>query len=89
MIFFVHSGIVWSLNYILIFLCVWHVLKTWCLWLIEKIKYMEMKCVIFSCFHFMMFMSINLGETIELFKSSGKEKMMDCFNNLKHGDKWA
>jgi hypothetical protein len=48
-----------------------------------------MKCVIFSCFHFMMFMSINLGETIELFKSSGKEKMMDCFNNLKHGDKWA
>jgi hypothetical protein len=29
---FVHSGIAWSLDYVLFFLCVWHVLKTWCLW---------------------------------------------------------
>ncbi len=32
---------------------------------------------------------INLGETIELFKSRGREKIMECFNNFKPGDKWT
>jgi hypothetical protein len=82
----VHSGIVWSLDHVLFFLFVWHVLKTWCLWLMEKIKDVEMECVIFDCFRSMVFMSINLRETIELLKSHGREKV-ECFNNLKPNDK--
>jgi hypothetical protein len=54
----------------------------------EKIKYVEIKCPILDYLHLMMFMSINLGETIELFKSCGREKL-ECFNNLKPGDKWT
>ncbi len=75
-------------SHVLNFLCVWHVLKTWCLWLMEKIKDVEMKCAIFNSLHLMMFMFINLGETIKLFKSHGREKV-ECFNNLKPGDKWS
>ncbi len=50
-IFLMHSKIGWSLNHVLVFLCVWHVLKTWCLQSMEKIKYVEIRVAIFNCFH--------------------------------------
>jgi len=72
--------------YRLIVLCVWHVLKTWRLQSMEKIKYVKIRCVILKCLHLVMFMSINLKEIVELFKARGKEKMIKCFNNLKPND---
>jgi Na+/glutamate symporter len=66
----------WSTNHVPI--CVWHVLKAWCLLSMEKIKDAKMRCAIFNCFYLVMFMSINLGETIELFKACGREKVMEC-----------
>lgn len=53
-------------------------LKAWCLLSVEKIKDVKMKHTIFDCLYLVMFMSINLGETIELFKARGKEKVMEC-----------
>jgi len=38
-----------------------------------------MKCVVFDRLHMVMFMSINLDETIESFKSHGKEIMVESF----------
>jgi len=40
----------------------------------EKIKTMEMKHVILDYLHSMMFISINLKETIESFEACGGEK---------------
>jgi len=72
--FFVHYKIVWNTNHIPIFLCGWHMLKTWRLQFMEKIKTMEMKHVILDYLHSMMFISINLKETIESFEACGGEK---------------
>jgi Na+/glutamate symporter len=44
----------------------------------EKIKDAKMRCAIFDCLYLVMFMSINLGETIELFKACGRGKVMEC-----------
>lgn len=74
--FFCAFRIVWNTNHVPI--CVWHVLKAWCLLSVEKIKDVKMRHAIFDCLYLVMFMSINLGETIELFKTCGKEKMMEC-----------
>jgi Na+/glutamate symporter len=73
---FVHSTIVWNTNYVPI--CVWQVLKAWCLLSLEKIKDAKMRHAIFDCLYLVMFMSINLGETIELFKACGREKVVEC-----------
>jgi Na+/glutamate symporter len=54
----------------------------------EKIKDVKMRRAIFDCLYLVMFMSINPGETIELFKACGKEKMMECLialNPVIHG----
>jgi hypothetical protein len=48
----------------------------------EKIKDPKMKCVVFDHLHMVIFMSINLGETIEFFKSHGREIMVESFDNL-------
>jgi hypothetical protein len=48
----------------------------------EKIKDSKMKCVVFDCFHMVMFMSINPDETIEPFKSCAREIMVESFDNL-------
>jgi hypothetical protein len=43
----------------------------------EKIKDPKMKCVVFNCLHMVMFMSITPDETIEFFKSCGREIMVE------------
>jgi len=37
-----------------------------------------MRHAIFDCLYLVMFMSINLRETIEFFKARAKEKVMEC-----------
>jgi hypothetical protein len=51
-----------------IYLCCWHVLKTWRLHGIEKIKDVEVWGGILQNLHDVMYMSINHGKTIDDFK---------------------
>jgi Na+/glutamate symporter len=44
----------------------------------EKIKDEKMRHAIFDCLYLVIFMSINLRETIELFKAHGREKVVEC-----------
>ncbi len=60
----------------------WHVLKTWCLCSMEKIKDSKVKCAILDHFHMVMFMSINPNGTIDDFKSCGREMVVENFDNL-------
>jgi hypothetical protein len=39
---------------------------------VEKIKNVKVRCAILDCLHTMMFMSINIRETIESFKAWGR-----------------
>jgi hypothetical protein len=52
---------------VLIYLCCWHVFKTWRLRGTEKIKDVEVQGGILQNFHDVMYMSINHGETIDDF----------------------
>jgi hypothetical protein len=49
----------------------------------------KMKLVIFDRLHMVMFMSINPYETIESFKSRGREIMLESFDNLQLGVVWT
>jgi hypothetical protein len=55
----------------------------------EKIKHLEVRCVVLDCFHMVMFMSINPNETIDDFKAHGKEMVVESFDNLQHGVVWT
>ncbi len=57
-----------------IFLYAWHVLKAWCLRLMEKIKDKEVWLTILDGLHKVMYMSINPYESIESFKDHGRKK---------------
>ncbi len=46
-------------------------LKAWCLRSMEKIKDSKVRHVVLDCLHMVMFMSINLDETIDDFKEYG------------------
>ncbi len=48
-----------------------------------------MKCVVFDRLHMVIFMTINLDETIEFFKSCGREIMVESFDNLQLGVVWT
>jgi hypothetical protein len=48
----------------------------------EKIKDSKVKCVVFDCFHMMMFMSINPNETIDDFKACRREMVVESFDHL-------
>jgi hypothetical protein len=79
---------VWGQDLIQIFLYAWHVLKAWHLHSMEKIKDSEVRCVVLDCFHMVMFMFINLDETINDFKARGKEMVVENFENLQLGVAW-
>jgi hypothetical protein len=49
----------------------------------EKFKDSEVKHVVLDRFHMVMFMSINLDETIDDFKARGKEMVVESFDNLQ------
>jgi hypothetical protein len=69
-----------------IYLCCWHVLKAWCLRVIEKIKDVEMQGGILQDLHNVMYMSINHGETIDDFKKRG---MRENLHKHRLGDAWT
>jgi hypothetical protein len=75
---------------VFIFLCCWHVFKTWCLCGIEKIKDVEVWGVILQDLHdVMMYMSINHGETIDDFKERGRVVVRENLHKHKLGDAWT
>ncbi len=82
-----HGRIVWSQN-LPIFLCALHVLKAWCLCSMEKIKALEARRVL-DHLHTMMFMSINLDESIDDFKAHGREMVVENFNKLQPSVAWT
>jgi hypothetical protein len=51
----------------------------------EKIKDLEVKCVVLDHLHMVMFMSINPSETIDDFKACGREMVVESFDNLQLG----
>ncbi len=75
----------WSQNHVPIFFYAWHVLKAWRLCSMEKIKDSYVKCAIFDYLHTMMFMSINLDETIDDFKACAREIVVESFELLQPG----
>jgi hypothetical protein len=48
----------------------------------EKIKHSKVKHAILDHLHMVMFMSINPNETIDDFKSHGREMVVEIFGNL-------
>jgi hypothetical protein len=60
--------VVWAIENIPIFLCAWHVLKTWHLHVMEKIKDVEVRQIILHDLHDVMYISIKPKENIETFK---------------------
>jgi hypothetical protein len=66
--------IVWGDDQMPIYLCVWHVLKVWCLRLMEKIKDNEVQCAILDDLHTVMYMPI---ESIETFMIRGRNEIIE------------
>ncbi len=71
------------------FFCTWHVLKARCLRSMEKIENLDVKCVVFDYLHMIMFISINLDETIDDFKACGREMTIKSFDNLQPSVVWT
>ncbi len=71
--------IVWDDNQVPIYLYVWHVLKAWCLHLMEKIKNNEVQCAILNDLHIVMYMPIEPSESIKAFMIHGKNKTIETF----------
>ncbi len=63
-------------------------LKAWCLYFTKKIEDSKVRRAILDRLHMVMFMSIDLDETIDDFKARGKEMMVESFDNLQHGVVW-
>jgi hypothetical protein len=86
-------GVPWqdcmSQDHVLIFLCAWHVFKAWRLYSMEKIKDSNVRRVILDRLHMVMFMSINLDETIDDFKALGRKMVVESFDNLQPGVAWT
>jgi hypothetical protein len=55
----------------------------------EKIKDPKVRHALLDHLHMVMFMSINLNETIESFKAHGKKIVMESFDNLQPGVVWT
>ncbi len=84
-----HGRIVWGQKPIPNFFCTWHVLKAWRLRSMEKIKDSKVRHAMFDCLHIVMFMSINLDETIDNVKALGREKVVESFDNLQPNVVWT
>jgi hypothetical protein len=55
----------------------------------EKIKDSKVKCAVFDHLHMVMFMSINLNETIDDFKARKREMVLENFDNLQPTIVWT
>jgi hypothetical protein len=62
-----------------IYLCAWHVLKTWRVCVLKKIKDVVVHRAILDNLHAILYVMINLGKNIKDFKAHGKEKVMANF----------
>ncbi len=71
--------IVWGDDQMPIDLCAWHILKVQRLHSMEKIKDNEVQCAILDDLHIIMYMPIELSETIETFMTHGKNKIIESF----------
>jgi hypothetical protein len=65
-----------------------HVLKAWCLRLMEKIKDNEVQHVILNDLHTIMYMPIESSESIEAFMTCGRNKIIESFTQCLFGDSW-
>jgi hypothetical protein len=55
----------------------------------EKIKELKVRRVVFDCLHMVMFMSINLNETIDDFKALEREMVVESFDSLQLSVAWT
>jgi hypothetical protein len=79
----------WDDNQMPIYLYVWHVLKAWCLHLMEKIKNNEVQRAILNDLHTIMYMPIEPSESIETFMTHGRNKIIESFIQHLPGDSWT
>jgi len=78
--------IVWGDDQVPIYLCAWHVLKAWCLRLMEKIKDNDMRHEILDDLHTIMYMPIEPSESIEAFMTCGRIKIIENFTQRLSND---
>jgi len=74
--------IVWGNDWVLIYLCAWHVLKAWCLRSMEQIKNNEMQRAILDDLHTVMYMPIDSSESIEAFMIRGRTRSLKVSPNI-------
>ncbi len=72
-----------------IYLCTWHVLKVWHLHSMEKIKENGVQREILDDLHTVMYMPMELNESIETFMIRGKNKIIEIFTQHLLGDSWT
>ncbi len=83
-----HGKIVWGQDHVPSFFCTWHVLKAWRLHSMETTKDSKVRRAILDHLHMVMFMSINLDETIDDFKTHGRRwwwKVLIIYNLVLFG----
>ncbi len=78
--------IVWGKDQVPIYLCTWHVLKTWPLC---SIKDNGVQRAILDNLHTVMYMPIELGENIEAFMTRERNKIIESFTHHLSGDSWT
>ncbi len=81
--------IVWGDDQVPIYLCTWHVLKVRCLHSMEKIKDNEVQRAILDNLHTVIYMPIELNESIEAFMTCGRNKIIESFTQHLFGDSWT
>ncbi len=81
--------IVWGEDQVPIYLCAWHILKAWRLCSMEKIKDNGVQRVILDDLHTIMYMPIELNESIEAFMTRGKNKIIESFTQHLPDDSWT
>ncbi len=79
----------WGRNLVPFFLCTWDVLKALSLHSMDKIKDSKVRCVVLDHLHMVMFISINLYETIDDFKAHGREMVVESYDNLQANVSWT
>jgi len=72
-----------------IFLCCWHVLKTWCLCGTKKIENVQVWGGILQDLHDVMYLAINHGKTFDDFKEHGRVDVRENFHKHKPSDTWT
>ncbi len=80
--------IVWGEDGALIYLCAWHVLKAWHFWSMEKIKDTELHHAILDDLHAIMYMPTEPIKNIDVFKSWGRNKIIESFTQHLANDSW-